>query len=98
MSIEFPQNAQPTPGVPEFDDYQQELEWRFEKVAESIKNLATRSQTVEGFLQKGPDMIQYKPPGEDSHRNLAELFDLLFDRLNKIEEDIAQIKSEHIHN
>ena len=77
MSIEFPREAQPTPGVPQFDDYQEELEWRFEKVAESIKNLATRSQTVEQFLQKGPDMIQ---------------------RLNKIEEDLSQLKSEHIHN
>jgi len=98
MSIEFPRDAQPTPGVPQFDDYQEELEWRFEKVAESIKNLATRSQTVEQFLQKGPDMIQYKPPGEEKHLNLTELFDLLFERLNKIEEDLSQLKSEHIHN
>ena len=98
MSIEFPTEQQPTPGVPQFESYEEELEWRFEKVASSIKNLAHRAATIEAFLQRGADMIQYKPDGQDKHLNLTALFDKLIERLNKIEEDVAQLKSEHIHN
>lgn len=89
MSIDFPAEQQPTPGVPQFDSYEAELEWRFEKVASSIKNLAHRQATVESFLQRGADMIQYKPEGEDKHLNLTALFDNLFERLNKIEEKLS---------
>ena len=42
MSIEFPTEQQPTPGVPQFESYQEELEWRFVKIAESIKSLAIK--------------------------------------------------------
>ena len=34
-------------------------------------------------------MIQYKIPGNDDYSDLASVFDDLYDRLNKIEEDIA---------
>ena len=36
-------------------------------------------------------MIQYKIPGNDNHSNLLQVFDTIFDRLNKIEETLAQM-------
>ena len=75
--------------VPQFESYQEELEWRFVKIAESIKSLAIKVKTVEGFLGKGSNMIQYKIPGHDSYSDLKGVFDDLYDRLNKIEEDNA---------
>ena len=94
MSIEFPKDEQPIPGVPKFETYQEELEWRFEKISESIKNLAERSMQHETFLMRGADMIQYKPPGADRHLNLTQLFDDLYGRLNTLEEKLSQ--REHI--
>ena len=75
--------------VPQFEPYQEELEWRFVKIAESIKSLAIKVKTTEGFLSKGANMIQYKIPGHDSYSDLRGVFDDLYERLNKIEEDIA---------
>ena len=65
--------------VPQFESYQEELEWRFVKIAESIKSLAIKVKTTEGFLSKG----------HDSYSDLRGVFDDLYERLNKIEEDIA---------
>ena len=75
--------------IPEFENYQDELEWRFVKIAESIKSLAIKIKTVEGFFGRGSSMIQYKIPGNDDYSDLASVFDDLYARLNKIEEDIA---------
>ena len=35
------------------------------------------------------DMVKYKIPGNDEYSNLKELFDNLYERLNKLEEDSA---------
>ena len=71
--------------IPEFETYEHELEWRFERIAESIKTLANKSQSHEAFLKRGAEMIQYKIPGQDKYSNLKEVFDDLYDRLNKLE-------------
>lgn len=71
--------------VPEFESYEEELEWRFNKIAEAIKALASRIGQTEQFIQRGADMIQYKIPGRDDYSNLKEIFDDLYDRLNKLE-------------
>ncbi len=46
--------------IPEFESYEAELEWRFERIAESIKSLAQKSQVHEQFLKRGAEMIMYK--------------------------------------
>ena len=54
-------------------------------IRDSIKTLASKSQSHEAFLKRGAEMIQYKIPGQDKYSNLKEVFDDLYDRLNKLE-------------
>tara|TARA_B100000614_G_scaffold21360_2_gene17025 strand:+ start:1517 stop:1801 length:285 start_codon:yes stop_codon:yes gene_type:complete len=77
--------------VPEFKSIEEENEWRFGMIAKTATNLANRTQQIETFLSRGADMIQYKIPGNDNHSNLLQVFDTIFDRLNKIEETLAQM-------
>ena len=77
--------------VPEFKSIEEENEWRFEMIAKTATNLANRTQQIEAFLSRGADMIQYKVPGNDKHSTLLQVFDTIFDRLNKIEETLAQM-------
>lgn len=74
--------------IPEFESYQEELEWRFDRIAETLKVLAERSQRAEQFLSRGADMIQYKIPGHDEYSNLKEIFDDLYMRINTLEEKL----------
>ena len=71
--------------IPEFESYEAELEWRFERIAESIKSLAQKSQVHEQFLKRGAEMIMYKIPGTEEYSNLKDVFDDLYNRLNKLE-------------
>lgn len=80
--------TQTPPAIPEFESYEEEIEWRFGKIAESIKTLAERSQQTEAFLQRGADMIQYKIPGHTEYSNLRQIFDDLYSRINTLEEKL----------
>ena len=71
--------------IPEFESYEQELEWRFERIADSLETLAQKSPTHEQFLKRGAEMIMYKIPGTDDYSNLKQVFDDLYKRLNKLE-------------
>ena len=71
--------------IPEFESYEAELEWRFERIAESINSLAQKSQVHEQFLKRGAEMIMYKIPGTEEYSNLKDVFDDLYKRLNKLE-------------
>jgi uncharacterized protein (DUF2384 family) len=74
--------------IPEFESYEEELEWRFNRIADSLKALAARSERAEQFLSRGADMIQYKIPGNDQYSNLKEIFDDLYSRINTLEEKL----------
>ena len=71
--------------IPKFESYEEELELRFQKIGEALKNLAARTERSEQFISRGADMIQYKIPGEEGYSNLRQIFDTIFDRLNKLE-------------
>ena len=66
-----------------------QMNTNFKMIAEGLENLAKRLNILEDALQKmpppGADGIQFKPPGEDEYKNLAETFKDLYDRINTIE-------------
>ena len=80
-------------GVPEFESEMEAVAWSFKQLSESVKNLAARIAVLETAFNKlpppGADMVKYKIPGDDEYSNLKELFDNLYERLNKLEEDSA---------
>lgn len=84
--LEIPQDIQ----IPNFANKEEENEWRFEMIAKTCTNLAQRVARIEQMLGRGADMIQYKVPGDSEYSNLKQLFDTLFDRLNKIEERLTE--------
>ena len=80
-------------GVPEFESEMEAVAWSFKQLSEAVKNLAARIAVLETAFNKlpppGADMVKYKIPGNDEYSNLKELFDNLYERLNKLEEDSA---------
>ena len=80
-------------GVPEFESEMEAVAWSFKQLSEAVKNLASRIAVLETAFNKltppGADMVKYKIPGNDDYSNLKELFDNLYERLNKLEEDSA---------
>jgi len=80
-------------GVPEFKSETEAIAWSLTQLSEAVKNLASRISILETAFNKlpppGADMVKYKIPGDDEYSNLKELFDNLYERLNKLEEDSA---------
>ena len=80
-------------GVPEFKSETEAIAWSLTQLSEAVKNLASRISILETAFNKlpppGADMVKYKIPGNDDYSNLKELFDNLYERLNKLEEDSA---------
>lgn len=55
------------------------------------ENLAPRLENLEQFATTqllGPSSLQYKPPGQDEYVGLGGNLDILYDRLNKLEDVI----------
>ena len=78
-------------GVPEFESEMEAVAWSLTQLSEAVKNLASRIAVLETAFNKlpppGADMVKYKIPGNDEYSNLKELFDNLYERLNKLEEE-----------
>ena len=78
-------------GVPEFKSETEAIAWSLTQLSEAVKNLASRISILETAFNKlpppGADMVKYKIPGNDEYSNLKELFDNLYERLNKLEEE-----------
>ena len=78
-------------GVPEFKSETEAIAWSLTQLSEAVKNLASRISILETAFNKlpppGADMVKYKIPGNDDYSNLKELFDNLYERLNKLEEE-----------
>ena len=78
-------------GVPEFESEMEAVAWSFKQLSEAVKNLASRIAVLETAFNKlpppGANMVKYKIPGNDDYSNLKELFDNLYERLNKLEEE-----------
>ena len=78
-------------GVPEFKSEMEAVAWSLTQLSEAVKNLASRIAVLETAFNKlpppGADMVKYKIPGNDDYSNLKELFDNLYERLNKLEEE-----------
>jgi hypothetical protein len=78
------------PTMPEFEDKWEENEYCHGIIAQALNNLADRIAAIEEFLKKfpepGPNMIQYKPEGQEKHLNIREVFDDLYDRLNTLDD------------
>jgi len=76
-------------GVPEFKSESEMVAWSLQQLSEGLKNLAQRITYLEVAVGKmpppGADMVKYKIPGNDEYSNLKELFDDLYDRLNRVE-------------
>ena len=78
-------------GVPEFESEMEAVAWSLTQLSEAVKNLASRIAVLETAFNKlpppGADMVKYKIPGDEDYSNLKELFDNLYERLNKLEEE-----------
>ena len=78
-------------GVPEFKSEMEAVAWSLTQLSEAVKNLASRIAVLETAFNKlpppGADMVKYKIPGDEDYSNLKELFDNLYERLNKLEEE-----------
>ena len=78
-------------GVSEFKSEMEAIAWSLTQLSEAVKNLASRISILETAFNKlpppGADMVKYKIPGSDDYSNLKELFDNLYERLNKLEEE-----------
>ena len=78
-------------GVPEFKSEMEAIAWSLTQLSVAVKNLASRISILETAFNKlpppGADMVKYKIPGSDDYSNLKELFDNLYERLNKLEEE-----------
>tara|TARA_A100001201_G_C4077737_1_gene197888 strand:+ start:149 stop:394 length:246 start_codon:yes stop_codon:yes gene_type:complete len=75
--------------IPQFESDSEYLTWAFQQLSEGLKNLGNRVSAIEGALQKmpppGADMIKYRIPEQEDYSNLAQVFDDLYTRLNKLE-------------
>ena len=75
--------------IPQFESDSEYLTWTFQQLSEGLKNLGNRVSAIEGALQKmpppGADMIKYRIPEQEDYSNLAQVFDDLYTRLNKLE-------------
>ncbi len=73
----------------DIQDAMTQVSKNFEFVASGLENLSSRLSVLEEAFNKmpppGPEMIQYKPPGEDEYKNLASVFEDLYERINTIE-------------
>lgn len=65
------------------------LNENFKNIAEAFNHTNARLQLLEEAVSKmpppGPAMIQYKPPGSEEYKNLKQVFDDLYERINTIE-------------
>lgn len=73
----------------QFNDDAEYLKWALETLSKAVENLSKRQAIIEQAIQKmpppGPDMIQYKIPGDEEYSNIKGVLDNIFDRLNKLE-------------
>lgn len=73
----------------QFNDDAEYLKWALETLSKAVENLSKRQGIIEQAIQKmpppGPDMIQYKIPGDEEYSNIKGVLDNIFDRLNKLE-------------
>ena len=73
----------------DIQDAMAQVSKNFEYCAAGIENLSKRISIMEEAFNKmpppGADMIQYKPPGSEEYKNLASVFEDLYDRINTIE-------------
>tara|TARA_Y100000004_G_scaffold193124_1_gene255060 strand:+ start:683 stop:934 length:252 start_codon:yes stop_codon:yes gene_type:complete len=73
----------------QFQDDAEYLKWALETLSKAVENLSKRQAIIEQAIQKmpppGPDMIQYKIPGDEEYSNIKGVLDNIFDRLNKLE-------------
>ena len=73
----------------QFNDEAEYLKWALETLSKAVENLSKRQAIIEQAIQKmpppGPDMIQYKIPGDEEYSNIKGVLDNIFDRLNKLE-------------
>ncbi len=76
-------------GVPEFKSESEMVAWSLQQLSEGLKNLAGRITNLEVAFSRmpppGADMVKYKIPDQDEYSNLKQLFDDLYERLNKLE-------------
>jgi hypothetical protein len=71
------------------NDYLRKLS---DRVLESEKNISIRLENIEKFLATeviGPRSLQYKPPEHEEYIGLGPTFDLLFKKLNTIENKLG---------
>ena len=71
------------------NDYLRKLS---DRVLESEKNISIRLENIEKFLATeviGPRSLQYKPPEYEEYVGLGPTFDLLFEKLNTIENKLG---------
>ena len=71
------------------NDYLRKLS---DRVLESEKNISIRLENIEKFLATeviGPRSLQYKPPEYEEYVGLGPTFDLLFKKLNTIENKLG---------
>ena len=71
------------------NDYLRKLS---DRVLESEKNISIRLENIEKFLDTeviGPRSLQYKPPEYEEYVGLGPTFDLLFKKLNTIENKLG---------
>jgi len=73
----------------QFESDEEYLKWALETLSKAVENLSRRQAIIEQAIQKmpppGPDMIQYKIPGDDDYSNIKVILDNVFKRLNKLE-------------
>lgn len=63
-----------------------------DRLLENEKNIALRLENIEKFLATeviGPRSLQYKPPEYEEYVGLGPTFDLLFEKLNTIENTLG---------
>jgi len=69
----------------EFNSPEEYTTWCVNNLAQAITNLSTRITNLEMIIQKipppGADMIQYKIPGTDDYKNVKELFDDIYSKI-----------------
>ncbi len=84
--------------TPKFSNLEEYTNWGFEQLSQALVQLTNRVTALESALAKfpppGADMIKYRIPKHEEYSNLEGLFDDLYDRIQNLETERDNLKTQ----
>ena len=68
-------------------NFEEDTKEAIEVINQCLQKIGERLNAIEQFIQQipTPDKVMYKPEGQKDYLNMKENYDLIYDRLKKLE-------------